>query len=328
MYSSVELQGQLYDGTWVAVKQLSSKSRQGNREFLNEIGMISCLQHPNLVKLHGCCIEGDQLILVYEYMENNSLACALFQNQLKLDWPSRLRICIGIAKGLSFLHEESRLKIVHRDIKANNVLLDGNLNPKISDFGLARLDEEEKTHITTRVAGTIGYMAPEYALWGYLSYKVDVYSFGVVVLEIVSGKSNNNYMPSDNCVCLLDKALYLDRTENFMQLVDERLGSEVNPTETKNVVRVALLCTNPSPSLRPTMSEVVNMLEGRMSIPDVIPEGNTFCEDLRFKSMRDIHQNKEGHSVSTSQTDGSTGVRTYSTPSTFGNDIHEISSEP
>ncbi|XP_045825692.1 probable LRR receptor-like serine/threonine-protein kinase RFK1 isoform X2 [Trifolium pratense] len=323
--------GQLSDGTWVAVKQLSSKSRQGNREFLNEIGMISCFQHPNLVKLHGCCIEGDQLILVYEYMENNSLARALFssENQLKLDWPSRLRICIGIAKGLAFLHEESRLKVVHRDIKATNVLLDGNLNPKISDFGLARLDEEEKTHIITRVAGTIGYMAPEYALWGYLSYKADVYSFGVVVLETVSGKSNNNYMPSDNCVCLLDKALFLERTKNVMSLVDERLGSEINTTETKNLVKVALLCTNPSPSLRPAMSEVVNMLEGRISIPDVIPEGNAFSEDLRFKAMRDIHQNKEGHSASsTSRTDGSTGLLTYSTPSILGNDTHEISSEP
>ncbi|CAI8618722.1 unnamed protein product [Vicia faba] len=321
--------GQLSDGTWVAVKQLSSKSRQGNHEFLNEIGMISCFQHPNLVKLHGCCIEGDQLILVYEYMENNSLAHALFssENQLKLDWPSRLRICIGIAKGLAFLHEESRLKVVHRDIKATNVLLDGNLNPKISDFGLARLDEEDKTHIITRVAGTIGYMAPEYALWGYLSYKADVYSFGVVVLETVSGKSNNNYMPSDNCVCLLDKALYLERTENVMQLVDERLGSEVNPTETKNTVKVALLCTNPSPSLRPTMSEVVNMLEGRISIPDIIPEGNTYTQDLRFKAMRDVHQNKEGHSLSTSRTDDSTGILTHSTPSMLGNDIHEISSE-
>ncbi|KAK2384387.1 putative leucine-rich repeat receptor serine/threonine-protein kinase [Trifolium repens] len=295
--------GQLSDGTWVAVKQLSSKSRQGNR---------------------------DQLILVYEYMENNSLARALFssENQLKLDWPSRLRICIGIAKGLAFLHEESRLKVVHRDIKATNVLLDGNLNPKISDFGLARLDEEEKSHIITRVAGTIGYMAPEYALWGYLSYKADVYSFGVVVLETVSGKSNNNYMPSDNCVCLLDKALFLERTKNVMSLVDERLGSEINTTETKNLVKVALLCINSSPSLRPTMSEVVNMLEGRISVPDVIPEGNTLSEDLRFKSMRDIHQNREGHSASTSRTDGSTGLLTHSTPSILGNDTHEISSEP
>ncbi|XP_061364894.1 probable LRR receptor-like serine/threonine-protein kinase RFK1 [Gastrolobium bilobum] len=322
--------GQLSDGTWIAVKQLSSKSRQGNREFLNEIGMISCVQHPNLVKLHGCCVEGDQLILVYEYMQNNSLASALSgsENRLKLDWPTRLRICIGIAKGLAFLHEESRLKIVHRDIKATNVLLDGNLNPKISDFGLAKLDDEGKTHISTRVAGTIGYMAPEYALWGYLTYKADVYSFGVVVLEVVSGKNNNDYMPSDNCVCLLDMACHLQRTENLMKLVDERLGSEVNPTEAENLMKVALLCTNAAPSLRPTMSEVVNMLEGRISIPDVIPEPSVFSEDLRFKAMRDIHQHKESHSLSTSRTDNSTGVPTLSSPSIFGNDINEISSEP
>ncbi|KAK7359171.1 hypothetical protein VNO77_01119 [Canavalia gladiata] len=319
--------GQLSDGTRVAVKQLSSKSRQGNREFLNEIGMISCLQHPNVVKLHGCCIERDQLILVYEYMENNSLARALFgsDNKLTLDWPTRLRICIGIAKGLAFLHEESRLKIVHRDIKATNVLLDGNLNPKISDFGLARLDEEEKTHITTRVAGTIGYMAPEYALWGYLTYKADVYSFGVMVLETVSGKNNNNYMPSDKCVCLLDKACYLQRTENLIQLVDERLGSEVNSTEAIMLMKVALLCTDVSPSHRPTMSEVVNMLEGRMNIPDDVPQPSAFTEDIRFRSMREIHQQMENHSLSTSRTEDSRGLPTHSSPSIFGDDIHEIS---
>ncbi|XP_019461303.1 PREDICTED: probable LRR receptor-like serine/threonine-protein kinase RFK1 isoform X1 [Lupinus angustifolius] len=321
--------GQLSDGTWIAVKQLSSKSQQGNREFLNEIGMISCLQHPNLVKLHGCCIQSDQLMLVYEYMEHNSLARALFSSkyQLKLDWPTRLRICIGIAKGLAFLHEESRLKIVHRDIKATNVLLDGNLNPKISDFGLAKLDEEEKTHISTRVAGTMGYMAPEYALWGYLTYKADVYSYGVLVLEVVSGQNNNDYMPSDNCVCLLEKVCRLQHTANLMKLVDERLGSEFNPTEAENMMKVALLCTNTSPSLRPTMSGVVNMLEGRITIPDVIQESGSFSEDLRFKAMRDIRQHRESHSLSTSRTDNSTGARTLSSPSTYGNDIHEISSE-
>ena len=167
------------------MKQLSSKSKQGNREFVNEIGMISALQHPHLVKLYGCCIEGNQLLLVYEYMENNSLARALFgecyphvkmcftwlqamsnisliwwfigpkDSQLKLDWPTRHKICVGIARGLAYLHEESRLKIVHRDIKATNVLLDKDLNPKISDFGLAKLDEEENTHISTRIAGTL-----------------------------------------------------------------------------------------------------------------------------------------------------------------------------
>ncbi|XLT32065.1 hypothetical protein HN873_063357, partial [Arachis hypogaea] len=149
--------GILPNGTIIAVKQLSSKSKQGNREFINEIAMISALQHPCLVKLYGCCVEGDQLLLVYEYMENNSLAYALFgpkENELKLNWPTRQKICVGIARGLAFLHEESRLKIVHRDIKATNVLLDKNLNPKISDFGLAKLHEEDATHISTRIAGT------------------------------------------------------------------------------------------------------------------------------------------------------------------------------
>ncbi|KAK4589471.1 hypothetical protein RGQ29_020157 [Quercus rubra] len=148
--------GTLLDGTIIAVKQLSSKSKQGNREFVNEIGMISGLQHPNLVRLYGCCIERNQLLLVYEYMENNSLEHALFEeSRLKLDWPTRKKICLGIARGLTFLHEESPLKIVHRDIKTSNILLDGDLNPKISDFGLAKLYEEENSHISTRVAGTV-----------------------------------------------------------------------------------------------------------------------------------------------------------------------------
>ncbi|XP_034698932.1 probable LRR receptor-like serine/threonine-protein kinase RFK1 [Vitis riparia] len=284
--------GLLPDGTAIAVKQLSSKSTQGNREFLNEIGMISCLQHPNLVKLHGCCIEGNQLLLVYEYMENNSLARALLgpENcQLKLDWPTRQKICVGIARGLAFLHEESRLKIVHRDIKGTNVLLDGDLNPKISDFGLAKLHEEEKTHISTRVAGTIGYMAPEYALWGYLTYKADVYSFGVVALEIVSGKHNMSYRPKNDCACLLDWACFLQQSGDIMELVDQKLGSEFNKKEAERMIKVALLCTNASPSLRPNMSEAVSMLEGITTISDAIPEAGSYSEDLRFKAIREYH---------------------------------------
>ncbi|XP_011009660.1 PREDICTED: probable LRR receptor-like serine/threonine-protein kinase RFK1 isoform X7 [Populus euphratica] len=323
--------GQLPDGTVIAVKQLSSKSRQGNREFLNEMGIISCLQHPNLVKLHGCCIESDQLLLVYEYMENNSLARALFGheiNQPNLDWPSRLKICVGIARGLAFLHEESRFKIVHRDIKATNVLLDGDLNPKISDFGLARLDEEEKSHISTRVAGTIGYMAPEYALWGYLTYKADVYSFGVVALEIVSGKNNNNYMPSDNnCVCLLDWACHLQQSGSFMELVDETLKSEVNMKEAEIMVKVALLCTNASPTLRPTMSEAVSMLEGRLAVPDTVPV-LPYTDDLRFKAMRELRQHEQRHGFSGSQTQRSNTVQMLSSSSKSENASYEIVSEP
>lgn len=322
--------GSLPDGTMIAVKQLSSRSGQGNREFLNEIGMISCLQHPNLVKLHGCCIEGDQLLLVYEYMENNSLANALFgtwNSQLILDWPTRFKICLGIARGLAFLHEESRLKIVHRDIKATNVLLDKDLNPKISDFGLAKLNEDEKSHISTRVAGTIGYMAPEYALWGYLSDKADVYSFGVVALEIVSGKNNNNYMPSNNSICLLDWACHLQKSKNFAELFDERLGSNINKEEAERMVKVALLCTNGSPSLRPIMSEVANMLEGKASIPEVFPEASTYTEDLRFKAMRDFHRDKQSLNSSGSQALNSMTNQTetrFSYTSSGGVDLHEI----
>ncbi|XP_022134124.1 probable leucine-rich repeat receptor-like serine/threonine-protein kinase At3g14840 isoform X2 [Momordica charantia] len=274
--------GRLLDGTMIAVKQLSARSQQGNREFVNEIGLISSLQHPNLVKLYGCCTEGDQLLLVYEFMENNSLAQALFAQgcQLKLDWPTRQKICIGIAKGLAFLHEESRLKIVHRDIKATNVLLDKNLNPKISDFGLAKLHEEENTHISTRVAGTFGYMAPEYATRGYLTEKADVYSFGVVALEIVSGRSNTIYRSKDKCLYLLDWALVLKEQGSLMELVDPKLGSNFDQEETMAMIKIALLCTNVSPSARPTMSSVVSMLEGKAAVKELVSDPDDMRKEM------------------------------------------------
>ncbi|OWM72998.1 hypothetical protein CDL15_Pgr001112 [Punica granatum] len=321
--------GQLNDGTVIAVKQHSPKSGQGNREFLNEIGIISCLQHPNLVKLYGCCIEGDQLLLVYEYMENNSLARALFgpgNYRLHLDWSTRCNICIGNAKGLCFLHDESELKIVHRDIKATNVLLDRDLNPKISDFGLARLDEKEKTHISTRVAGTIGYMAPEYALWGYLTDKADVYSFGVVALEIVCGKSNNSFVPSADCICLLDWACQKLHNGSLMEIIDENLTLGVNPEEVEKVIEVAVLCTNASPSLRPTMSEVVRMLEGEISIPDVIPEPANYREDLRFKAMRDLQKHQRNQNYSRNQSHMQNSL-TSGSSSAYSQEFLEISPE-
>ncbi|WOL20526.1 putative LRR receptor-like serine/threonine-protein kinase [Canna indica] len=266
--------GLLSDGTVIAVKQLSSRSKQGNREFVNEIGMISALQHPNLVKLYGCCIEGNQLLLVYEYMENNCLARALFGKdrscKLKLDWRTRRKICLGIARGLAYLHEESRLRIVHRDIKASNVLLDRDLNAKISDFGLAKLNEDDHSHISTRIAGTVGYMAPEYAMRGYLTDKADVYSFGVVALEIVSGKSNTSYRPKDDFVYLLDWACVLQERGNLLELVDPNLGSAYSKDEVILMLNVALLCTNSSPTLRPTMSKVVSLLEGRAPLQPLL----------------------------------------------------------
>ncbi|XP_039115896.1 probable LRR receptor-like serine/threonine-protein kinase At1g53440 [Dioscorea cayenensis subsp. rotundata] len=269
--------GILPDGSLIAVKQLSSKSRQGNREFVNEIGIISALQHPNLVKLYGCCIEGNQLLLIYEFMENNSLANALFgpeKNQLKLDWPTRLRICLGIAQGLAYLHEETRLRIVHRDIKATNVLLDKDLNAKISDFGLARLSDENATHISTQIAGTIGYMAPEYAMRGYLTDKADVYSFGVVILETVSGLCNTSYRPKEDCLHLLDWAYILQEQGRLVELVDKSLGPNYSKEEAVMLLSLALTCTSSSPSLRPTMPAVVNIIEGKKPVP-VLPKKGT-----------------------------------------------------
>ncbi|THG04037.1 hypothetical protein TEA_024080 [Camellia sinensis var. sinensis] len=251
-------QGVLLNGTAIAVKQLSSKSRQGIREFVNEVGTISALQHPNLVKLLGCCAEDNQLLLVYEFMENNSLAHALFGSdevRSRLNWPTRVQICLGIAKGLTFLHEESKLKIVHRDIKPTNILLDKDFNAKISDFGFAKLYEEEVTHVW--IYGS------EYAMRGHLTNKADVYSFGVVTLEIVSGKNSTSYRPNDENVYLLDLAYVLQQKGNLVELVDPSLGSDYSSEQANTILELAMLCTNPSPSLRPPMSEVVKTLEGR-----------------------------------------------------------------
>ncbi|KAI3913068.1 hypothetical protein MKW92_012281 [Papaver armeniacum] len=254
--------GQLHDGSIIAVKQLSSKSKQGNREFINEIGMISALQHQNLVKLFGCCIEGNQLLLIYEYMENNSLARALFgkeEQRLNLNWPTRHKICLEIAK------------------------------------------EDENTHISTRIAGTVGYMAPEYAMRGYLTYKADVYSFGIVALEIVSGKSNTNYRPKEEFVYLLDWAYVLQEQGNLLDLVDPVLGSKYSKKEALKMLNIALLCTNPSPSLRPLMSSVVSMLEGRIPVQAPIVGGNSKAGEMRLRAFERRSYDSETQASSASQ---------------------------
>ncbi|KAK2368173.1 putative leucine-rich repeat receptor serine/threonine-protein kinase [Trifolium repens] len=292
--------GCLSNGTLIAVKQLSSKSKQGNREFLNEIGMISALQHPYLVKLYGCCVEGDQLLLIYEYLENNSLARPE-EHQIKLDWSTRKKICVGIARGLAYLHEESRLKVVHRDIKSTNVLLDTDLGPKISDFGLAKLDEEDNTHISTRIAGTYGYMAPEYAMHGYLTDKADVYSFGIVALEIVSGRSNTFYRTKEEAFYLLDWAHMLKERGDLMELVDSRFGSDFKKKEVMVMIDVALLCTNVTSNLRPSMSSVVSMLEGRTVVPEFVPDSSEVMDEKKMEVMRQHYYQTDKTSKSQSQ---------------------------
>ncbi|XP_058070884.1 probable LRR receptor-like serine/threonine-protein kinase At1g56130 [Magnolia sinica] len=260
--------GTLSDGRIVAAKQLSVASHHGNRQFVTEIVTISAVQHRNLVKLYGCCIDGDKRLLVYEYLENGSLDHALFgDSKLHLNWPTRYRICMGTARGLTYLHEESSLRIVHRDIKASNILLDADLNPKISDFGLAKLYDAKKTHISTRVAGTFGYLAPEYALRGHLTEKADVFGFGVVALEILSGRPNTD-TSLDQYKYLLDWAWTLHEANRPLELIDPTL-SEFDNGEALRMIGVALLCTQTSPVLRPPMSRVVAMLSGDVEVSNV-----------------------------------------------------------
>ncbi|XP_030962004.1 probable LRR receptor-like serine/threonine-protein kinase At1g56140 isoform X3 [Quercus lobata] len=261
--------GTLNDGRVIAVKQLSVTSHQGKNQFLTEIATISAVQHRNLVKLYGCCIEGDKRLLVYEYLENKSLDQALFgKRTLNLDWSTRFDICLGVARGLAYLHEESRLRIVHRDVKASNILLDSDLIPKISDFGLAKLYDDKKTHISTRVAGTIGYLAPEYAMRGHLTEKADVFAFGVVALELVSGRPNSDSSLEEEKIYLLEWAWQLHENNREVDLADSKL-SEFNEEEVKRLIGVSLLCTQASPTLRPSMSRVVAMLSGDIEVSTV-----------------------------------------------------------
>ncbi|XP_009608510.1 probable LRR receptor-like serine/threonine-protein kinase At1g56140 isoform X1 [Nicotiana tomentosiformis] len=295
--------GTLEDGRVVAVKQLSVASHQGKSQFVAEIATISAVQHRNLVKLYGCCIEGDKRSLVYEYLENKSLDQALFgSGSLYLDWPIRFQICLGVAKGLAYLHEESRVRVVHRDVKASNILLDSDLNPKISDFGLAKLYDDKKTHINTRVAGTIGYLAPEYAMRGHLTEKADVFGFGVVALEIVSGRPNSDSSLEEERIYLLEWAWQLHENNRETEIVDANL-SEFDENEVRKVIGIALLCTQTSPALRPSMSRVIAMLTGDAEVATVTSRPG-YLTDWKFTDtttfMSDHSSRMPNSSVSTS----------------------------
>lgn len=261
--------GTLKDGTVVAIKVLSSESRQGVREFLTELTVISHTVHENLVKLYGCCVEGNQRIIVYNYLENNSLAQTLLganRSNIQFSWRTRTKICIGVARGLAFLHEEVRPHIVHRDIKAGNILLDRDLTPIISDFGLAKLLPPNTTHVSTRVAGTIGYLAPEYAIRGQVTRKSDVYSFGVLLLEIVSGRCNTNTRLPYEEQFLLERTWALYERGELLKIVDTSLADDLDTEEARKFLEIALLCTQDVSKLRPSMSTVVRMLTGERAV--------------------------------------------------------------
>ncbi|KAJ1699203.1 hypothetical protein LUZ63_007715 [Rhynchospora breviuscula] len=249
--------GTLPNGEDMAVKRLCGSSAQGLRELKNEVEFLAKLKHKNLVQLLGCCIQNKEHILCYEFLPNGSLDKILFtKDPLKrseVGWKARYKIIEGIGRGLHYLHEESRLKIIHRDLKASNILLDKDMIPKISDFGLARFFAEDQTHIDTSIiAGTFGYMAPEYALHGNFSAKSDVYSFGVLLLEIVTGQKNSSFAGSGRPLNLITNA-WKHWKNNTVDAFKDPMLDDVYLEEITKCVNIALLCVHEDTIMRPDM---------------------------------------------------------------------------
>lgn len=278
--------GRLRDGSFVAVKVLSVElgSLRGEREFISEISALSDIKHENLVRLRGCCVNGDHRLLVYDYMENNSLIhCFLGgeQSRMRFRWGQRKEIALGIARGLCYLHEELNPHIVHRDVKASNVLLDQNFVPKLSDFGLARLFRDNTSHISTGVAGTLGYLSPEYAVSGHLTRKSDVYSFGVLLLELINGGPIVTFDIERGEIFLVNKAWELHNAGRLTELVDPLLDGDFPAEEGGRLLKLGLLCVQETASLRPKMSAVMKMMISEDSMEGVEITRPGIVADLR-----------------------------------------------
>ncbi|WCJ40754.1 Protein kinase superfamily protein [Euphorbia peplus] len=286
--------GILHDGRLVAIKQLKAGSGQGEREFQAEIEIINRVQHEHLVSLFGYCIAGVQRLLVYEFVSNQTLEFHLHgKGRPTMNWPTRMKIAIGSAKGLAYLHEDCQPKIIHRDIKASNILLDDSFEAKVADFGLAKHSLDTDTHVSTRVMGTFGYLAPEYASSGKLTEKSDVFSFGVVLLELITGRRPVDKSQSflDDSIVEWARPLLKQALEDgiYNPFVDSKL-EDYDSSELTRMIACAAACVRHSARLRPRMSQVVGALEGSIPLDD-LNEGLTPGHSTVFSSYGSIDYN-------------------------------------